>query len=318
MHNDIVNNIKKYNKVYIMPHIHIDLDALGASLGIYKLIESFGLEPCIIIDETKYELGVKRALETIKNSNINIKKLFSSNISSEDLIVVVDCNKKNMVQNKEIFSLCNNVLIIDHHIENKDTINTVYKYIDVDCSSACEIITDLLVENNVVVNKTVADIMLAGITIDTNNFTIKTKPSTHEAAFKLGEMGADSKNVLYLLKEDIKEFIDMQKVIFDTEIINNIYAVCVGDKSTIYKKEQLSKIADNMLTFDKIEASFCICKINTNIIGISARSLGNIDIEDIMSRLNGGGNKYEAACMMYNVSIETAKEKLINILMEGK
>jgi c-di-AMP phosphodiesterase-like protein len=223
-----------------------------------------------------------------------------------------------MLQNPNIMKFCKNIIIIDHHVESKDIIgNTMYKIIDNNSSSTSEIIVNFAQNMGIKFNSKIADIMLAGITIDTNNFTIKTSAATHEAAAILNNMGANSKYVQYLLKEDITDYINMQKIIFNTQIVDTMYAIATGLKTEIYEKEQLSKIADSLLTFDGVEASFCIGKINTNIIGISARSIGNINVQKIMEKLNGGGNKQDAACMMYNSNIEFAKEKLVNVLNGG-
>ncbi len=311
------NIINEFDKVILVPHSEIDLDALAASLGLYVFLSAMEKEVYINIDEENKELGVRRALEKINklNLNININKLDQISISEQSLIIIVDFHKKEMAQNKEIFKLCKNIIIIDHHIENKEHINNyILKYIDDEASSTTEIIYDFLMEKKVIIPNYISTVMLAGLTLDTNNFTIKTSEKTHEVAAGLTKCGAISKEVQYLLKEDLKEYISMQKIIFNTEIVNKIFAITVGKKTEIYSKEQLAKIADSLLQFDEIEASFCIGKINSNIIGISARSLGNIDVEKIMNKLNGGGHLTDAACQMYNITLDKAKEELLKII----
>lgn len=314
------DSINKYEKIILIPHNEIDLDALASSLGMYILLDKLGKEVIINIDEKNTELGVKRALEKIEKLelNINISKLENINVSENDLIIILDFHKKEMAQNSEIFKQCKNIIVIDHHIENKEFIsNYVLKYIDEDSSSTTEIIYDFLSEEKIYLPNYISTVMLAGITLDTNNFTIKTSEKTHEVAASLTKNGAISKEVQYLLKEDLKDYITMQKIIFNTEIIDKIYAVTVGKKSQIYTKEQLAKIADSLLQFDEVEASFCIGKINSSIIGISARSLGNIDVEKIMNKLNGGGHLTDAACQMYNTTLDKAKNELLKIIKKN-
>lgn len=309
--------LNDYQNIVLIPHNEIDLDALASSMGLYIFLEKLDKKVYINIDETNMELGVKRAIQKVKNLNMNIdiKQLKNIEVDTNTLLIVLDCHKKDMTQNPDIFKMSSNVIIIDHHIENKDKINNcILKHIDDEASSTTEIIFDLLNTKNIDIPDYIATIMLAGLTLDTNNFSIKTTEKTHEVAALLTKQGAMSKEVQYLLKEDLKEYINMQKIIFNTEIINGIYAITVGKKTEIYNKEQLAKIADSLLQFDEIEASFCIGKINSNIIGISARSLGNVNVQKIMEKLNGGGHLTDAACQMYNTTLTEAKKSLLKII----
>jgi len=158
--------------------------------------------------------------------------------------------------------------------------------------------------------------MLGGIVIDTNNFTLKTSDITYENASYLIKAGADNKEVQYLLKENLEEYFKIQKNIEDVIIIDKKYAVCICDNE-IHDKEFLAKIALTLLTFDDIEVSFSIGKINEDTIGISTRSIGNIDASSYMKKLGGGGHITDAACQISNISINEAKEKLLSIIKEG-
>lgn len=319
-YNKFIDVINQYEKIVLIPHNEVDLDALGSALGLYSFLSNLKKELYINIDEENLELGVKRALYKIKelDMNINVEKLCNIVVDSSTLLIMLDFHKKDMAQNSDIFRITDNIIIIDHHIEGKDSIkNCILKYIDDESSSTSEIIYDLLDAENIMIPNYIATIMLAGITVDTNNFSIKTDGKTHEVAAALSKRGANSKEVQYLLKEDLKEYVSMQKIIFNTETIDKIFAISVGKRTEIYSKEQLAKIADSLLQFDEIEASFCIGKINSNIIGISARSLGNIDVEKIMNKLNGGGHLTDAACQMYNTTLDKAKNELLKIIKKN-
>lgn len=309
--------LNDYEKIVLIPHNEIDLDALGSSIGLYMFLETLNKEVYINIDETNTELGVKRAIQKIKDLDLNldIKNLNNIEVDSNTLLIILDHHKKEMSQNQDIYKLSKNIVIIDHHIEGRESIsNCIIKYIDEEASSTVEIIFDLLSNKNINIPNYIATVMLAGLTLDTNNFTIKTTEKTHEVAAELTKQGAISKEVQYLLKEDLKQYINMQKIIFNTEIVNGMYAITTGKRSEIYSKDQLAKIADSLLQFDDIEASFCIGKINTNIVGISARSLGNINVQKIMEKLNGGGHVTDAACQMYNTNLIEAKKELLKII----
>lgn len=311
---EVLNN---YQKIVLIPHNEIDLDALGSAIGLYIFLERLDKEVYINIDETNTELGVKRAIQKMKDLNLNldIKSLNNIEVNSDTLLIVLDHHKKDMSQNPDIYKMSKNIIVIDHHIEGKDSINScILKHIDEDASSTTEIIYDFISNKNINIPDYIATVMLAGLTLDTNNFTIKTTDITHEVAASLTKQGAIPKEVQYLLKEDLKQYINMQKIIFNTEIVNGEYAITTGKRTEIYSKDQLAKIADSLLQFDDIEASFCIGKINTNIVGISARSLGNINVQKIMEKLNGGGHATDAACQMYNTSLVEAKKELLKIL----
>lgn len=316
-YNQFLEILNNYEDVILIPHNEIDLDALGSSVGLYVFLEGLGKKTYINIDEADTELGVKRAIQKLKdlNMNLDIKPLKNIDVNVNTLLIILDHHKKEMSQNSDIYKLSKNLIIIDHHIEGKESINNcLLKYIDNEASSTTEIVFDLLANKKINIPNYIATIMLAGLTLDTNNFTIKTNEKTHEVAAKLTKQGAMSKEVQYLLKEDLKQYINMQKIIFNTEIINGIYAIAVGKKTEIYNKEQLAKISDSLLQFDGIEASFCIGKINTNVIGISARSLGDVNVQKIMEKLNGGGHVTDAACQIYNTSLNEAKNQLLKII----
>ena len=316
-YNKFIDIVSQYENIVLIPHNEIDLDALGSTLGLYSFFSPLQKKLYINIDEENLELGVKRALQKIKelDMNINIQKLNNIEVDSNTLLIMLDFHKKDMAQNPDIFKMSDKIIIIDHHIEGRESVkNCILKYIDDEASSTSEIIYDLLDAENIIIPNYIATIMLAGITVDTSNFSIKTDGKTHEVAAALSKRGAISKEVQYLLKEDLKEYISMQKIIFNTEIVDKIFAISVGKRTEIYTKEQLAKIADSLLQFDEIEASFCIGKINSNIIGISARSLGNIDVERVMNKLNGGGHLTDAACQMYNTTLEKAKNELLKII----
>ena len=312
----LTNMISDYEQVILIPHNEIDLDALGASLGMYLVLAKYNKQIIINYEETTPELSVGRALNKIKSLNLNIsfEKLDDIDNTKKTLLVMIDHHKKDMSQNKEIYNIFSDIVILDHHIESKTINKPILKYKDDEASSTSEIVYDFIELENISVPNYILTVMLAGITVDTNKFTLKTSANTHEVAAKLTKNGAEAKEVQYLLKEDLLNYKQMQKLIFKTEIYDKIYAITVGSSNQIYEKEELAKISDSTLQFDGVEASFTIAKINTNIIGISARSMGSVDVEYIMKKLNGGGHKTDAACQMFNTTLEDAHNMLIKIL----
>ena len=224
-------------------------------------------------------------------------------LDDKSLLVIVDVNKKSLLQNSEVLEKFKNIIVIDHHGVGIDTINIpqAHLFIDTSASSTCEIITGLFEYENYVLEPTVATTILAGIVLDTNNFIIKTDKETYHAAYYLAKCGADSRGVQYLLKQDIKEYVEMQKVITEVKVIKKI-AISKGLQTKVYRREDLAKIADTILLFNNIEASFVIGKID-NGVGISSRSMGNINVGQIMEEFGGGGDNHEAAAKITDRSL---------------
>jgi len=306
--------INMSDEVFITAHKYIDLDALGAILGIYYIVNNLGKNAYIVIDDEEINPEVKRALSTIKKVDDITPKKYSeieSLINDKSLLIVTDTNKKTRVQNEELLKI-NEKIVIDHHVESKSVIEGLsYKFIDTNSSSATEIVLDLVNELNIYIPAEISTIMLAGMYIDTNGFTIKTSEKTHIYASMLYKFGADSKEAQYLLKQNFNEFKRRQKLTLATEIYDE-YAVTTSDSE--YSGTELAKASDVLLTFNNVEASFSIAKLDDDVVGISARSLGNVDVEKVMLHFNGGGHKTDAACQIKGKNVKEVKKELLKFL----
>ena len=318
---EIIKYINELNKmivnstnIFIMGHRYLDLDALGSAIGIYEYIKEKGKRPAIIINDKKNEKAVKKVLDDIKDE-YSFKKSnnIKDKISKDSLLIIVDTNKDYLLQDKELFNMFKRIVVIDHHDENKQSIKKGLLIIDKDASSACEMITDLLDKENIKIDKKTATILLSGIVLDTNNYVIKTTKETYRTSYILSLQGADPRYVQYLLKQDLKEYVARQKVITDVKQIKNI-AISKGKSKIVYRREDLAKIADTLLQFDKIKASFVIGKLENGEVGISARSLGTINVGKILEKFNGGGDENEAGATVKDSNTKKVEEDLKNII----
>jgi c-di-AMP phosphodiesterase-like protein len=174
-------------------------------------------------------------------------------------------------------------------------------------------LTELLSKKKIKVDEDIATILLSGIVLDTNNFVIKTTKDTYKASYILADQGAKPDFVQFLLKQDIKKYVERQKVITSVKQIKNV-AITTGRSTIKYRREELAKIADTLLQFDKIEASFVIGKLDNKSIGVSARSLGNINVGKILEIFNGGGDENEAGACINNTTIKKVNEEILNII----
>ena len=306
--------IRKSDSIFVSGHKSLDLDAIGACIGIKTIARCLKKKCYIIIDDTEHELSVSKVLDEIKD---DIKIIKSSEVSDlckkNSTLVVVDTNKTNMIQNDKILHCFNNIIVIDHHQENDQSINGI-NLIDITKSSACEIIADLIKLYRMVPTKEEATMILSGIILDTCNYTKKVSDNTYYSSYFLAAYGASSQKVRYYLKEDIKNYIIRNKVIMNVKVIKDKYAVSVADKNEKYKKEDLAKIADTLLNFNGIDASFVIANRIDGGVGISARSEGLVDVGKINEEFGGGGDIYHAASFIKDMQLKEVEKQLTELL----
>ena len=289
----IINERKKINKVvnkaktvFLMAHKDLDLDALGSSIGMYMLLKRRKKKCYIIIDDKTHEPGVEKILreldgviEIVKSENIDE---YVNPTASKNLLVILDTNKSELVQSPELLKKFENKLIIDHHDLGKTSIKDGVMINDDKVSSACEMVTNLIEYYDVEVDSYYATILLAGIVLDTNNYTLNTTAETFYTSYYLTSLGASAKKVQYLLKQDIEEYTERQKLMAAIETLPGNVAFTKATQNTIYRREDLAKVAETLLFFNNIEASFVVGRIGKNTIGVSARSLGSYDISKIL------------------------------------
>lgn len=311
----IKQKIKLSKNIFIMAHKNLDLDALGACIGVSSICSYFHKKNYIIIDDVKNELGVEKVLNEIgRNYNIIKSNEVPKYYHRNSILMIVDTNKAQLLQSDKILHYFKQIIILDHHQETDQTISNTDRIIDKDASSACEIVTNLIENYHVELDSKPATFILAGIVLDTNNFTVKTTTKTYQAAYYLAEQGADPRKVQYFLKQDLKDYIIRQKVITDVKVIHDKYAVSVAPDKLKYKREELAKIADTLLQFNHIEASFVLGNRTDGGVGLSARSEGNINVGEIAEMLGGGGDNHDAAAQIKNLTLKEAEIELMKIL----
>ena len=306
--------IRGSKNVFLMAHKDLDLDALGSCIGLSTILGQKKKNCYIIIDDKNHELGVEKVLRELEGC---IKIIKSEEVDrylypklSKNLLIILDTNKTELVQSKDILKKIEKKVIIDHHDTSKTTIKGALTIIDNEVSSTCEMIAELVEHYDVELEPYYATVLLSGIVLDTNNFTLKTTAETYYAAYYLSSLGASAKKVQYLLKQDIMDYTERQKLLADIQTINNRIAFTKATPYTIYRREDLAKVADTLLFFNNIEASFVIGKIGKDTVGISARSLGNYNISKILEKLGGGGDTYNGAARFEKTTISKVEQML--------
>ncbi|OZM56585.1 hypothetical protein CIB95_10170 [Lottiidibacillus patelloidae] len=316
--------ILQSDKVIVMGHIHPDMDAIGAAIGILKVAEANEKEAYIVLDDEDIHVGIKKLIDELKKD----KKLWAHFItkdeayeeSTEDtLLVVVDTHKPSMVIEPRLLKEIDHVVVIDHHRRGEEFIkDPVLVYMEPYASSTAELITELLEyqPNGVKMNMLESSALLAGIIVDTKNFTLRTGARTFDAASYLRAGNADTALVQKFLSEDQTQYVQRSKLVERATIHNNGVAIAKGLESEVYNKVILAQAADTLLTLSGVSASFVISKTKENSVSISARSLGEINVQVIMEKMNGGGHLTNAATQLEEVSIDGATEQLLTIIEE--
>lgn len=309
--------LRKASNVFIMGHKNLDMDALGASVGMKHYCDKLKKRSFVIIEDKKFEESVGKALNYIKeNIKINIGKLkdFENKINENSLLVIVDTYSEKRVQAPKAIEKFKNIIIIDHHLFGKPLTDDYF--IDSKISSTCEIVGNLFKRRRATINKHIATILYDGIMIDSNNFTVKTTHKTLEIAAYLLKNGVNNKVIQSFHKTNMEEYTKIQKIIFKTEFYKKQYAIVVCRGDVIYDIPDLAKISDTLLMFDKIEEAYTIGYVAKGIIGVSARSHTN-NVSIVMKKLGGGGHKTHAACQI-DVSDDKRTLKDIKKLIKGE
>ena len=313
--NEIIN---KYDNFIIMGHKDPDLDSLGSSLGLYEIIESFDKKAYLFLNDKHleyYNTNISQAFQAfdkMERDIVCVNERNYSKIKGKTLLIVVDVHSEERLEYPKLIDKFDTI-VLDHHIKNKNYIkDTKFLYIDSNLSSMSELITFYAEYVNIDLDNVIATILLAGIEIDTNGFNLKTTSSTYEAASTLMEMGADSILKQELLKESKEEYMKRATFIRNSFMINDNIAMCLINTESTTK--ELAEVAQELLTFEDVKASFVIGKLNENTIGVSSRSLGDIDVSTIMKELGGGGNSSNAATQVKDKTLKEIKQEIIDLI----
>lgn len=310
--------LRKSSDIFVMGHKYIDLDALGSIVGFCEYAKEFRLKPKIILNDTRLESGVSKAIDEMGNKYIIVKSSKIKNKIKEDsLLVIMDTNKKELLQDSSLFDEFKNVLVIDHHDKTKKTIKNGLVVIDEDSSSTCEMVGELLEYKKINISSIAANLLLAGIVLDTNNFVLNTTGNTFRVCHYLTLNNAEPIFVQNLLKQNIKKYFKRQAILTNVKVYGKI-AITFSKSGQTYRREDLARVADTLIQFNKIEAAFVIGSLNKKEIGISARSLGEIKVGKILEGFGGGGTEHNAGASILNSNIRTVKLELLKIIKEIK
>ncbi|GEB78320.1 MULTISPECIES: DHH family phosphoesterase [Sporolactobacillus] len=316
------------DQVMIMGHQAPDLDSIGSCIGILKIAHANGRSAKIIMDDAHNVSGISKLIEELKKqknlwSNFITAERAADQMTKRTLMVVVDTHRPSMVAAPSLLADVHRVVVIDHHRRAEEFIkDSVLVYMEPYASSTAELVTELLEyqPNERPLDVIEATAMLGGIAVDTKNFTLRTGFRTFDAASYLRAHGADTILVQKFLSDDLDQFNQRAKLIRKTELYKSNAAIAVGEADQTYDQVLLAQTADTLLMLEGIRTSFVIGKRKDGLIGVSARSLGDMNVQIIMESLGGGGHLNNAATQMADITLEEAVDrvkKAVDLYLEG-
>ncbi len=311
--------IKESDNVLIMGHKFSDLDSVGASIGMNSIINKGKSKNSYIVINKKETLALA-LIESVESQSE--KMIFLSEeealkiISDKTLLIIVDTHSDSFIESKKIYKMCKKIVVIDHHRMMVNHINNaVVFYHEPFASSASEMVTELaqyLSDN--VLNRLESEALLAGIMLDTKNFVLKTGSRTFDAAAYLRRRGADTVEVKRMFSNSIDTYKVKYQLVSGAEIFNNCAIAC-AEEGMANIRVACAQAADELLSIQGVNASFVIYKDNDEI-NISARSLGDVNVQVIMEAMGGGGHQTMAGVQIKNENIEYVRENLAKIISE--
>lgn len=313
--------ILKSTSVFISGHKNPDMDSFGSSLGLWSMIRDQDKKAYIILSEVTpaiknlYEYAIKK-IDGLQRFIITPEESYEK-IEPSSLVIITDNHRRNSIEEPRLLDKNSNIVIIDHHRRGSDYIeNSILTYEEPSASSASELVTEMIMymNENVKIDKVVAEGLLAGIMVDTKNFSQQTGIRTFESAALLKENGADSVIVKKLFSDDLDTLRIKSEIISSVEVYKENYILGSYDEENESSTLIASLAADELIGVQNIEASF-VMVISKNKIHISGRSSGKVSVQLIMEKLNGGGHRTMAATQL-DTTMEEAKILLKKAISE--
>ncbi len=314
------------DRVIIMGHKIGDADSFGAAMGIYRAAVEMKKEAHIVVNDITAAL--RPLYEAFVDNPAYPEDLFLNSGNVEEyadkntMVVVVDTNKPEITECRELLKMTETVVVLDHHRQGSEVIEgAVLSYIEPYASSACEMVAELLqyIVDDVRLPGLEASSMYAGIMVDTNNFMNRAGVRTFEAAAFLRRSGADITFVRKLFREDMETYRAKAKIISSAEVFREVYAIARGEDMQVDSPTLVgAQAANELLDIGNVKASFVLTKYNGKIY-VSARAIDELNVQIIMERLGGGGHINTAGAQFDHTDMEKAIEVLketINVMIE--
>ena len=319
----ISDKIRSVDQVFVVGHKNLDMDALGSAVGMQLFASNITENSYAVYDADQMSPDIERAVNFLEKEGVT--KLLSLAdamrlVTKRSLLILVDHSKTALTLSKGFYELFTQTIVIDHHRRDQDfPENAVITYIESGASSASELVTELIQFQNSKKNRLSrmqASVLMAGMMLDTKNFTSRVTSRTFDVASYLRTRGSDSIAIQEIAATDFEEYREVNELILQGRKLGADVLIAQAKDSTTYDTVVISKAADAMLAMSGIEASFVLAKNTQGFISISARSRSKINVQRIMEELGGGGHFNLAAAQIENMSLTEVGDKLTQLVLD--
>lgn len=313
--------IEQSENVIILGHEMPDLDCLGSALGIYRCCKNLNKNPKIVLNKVNAAIANlwSELEEDEEYTDVFVSSMEAIQLCTKNtLLVVVDVHRPGFTESKQLLSKTEKVVIIDHHRRGTEFIeNAVITYIEPYASSTSELVTEILqyMFEKTKIKQIEAEALLAGIFIDTKNFSFQTGVRTFEAASFLRRVGADTTLTRQLFQDDMETFLTRADVVKSATMFKSNIAISKIPHEAKSPALVAAQAADELLNIKGINASFVLSQVNGDVF-ISGRSLGDINVQVVLEKLGGGGHLTVAGAQLLGVTIEEAISKIKTAIEE--
>lgn len=317
MANAVAELVKDSTKIYAMGHKFADMDSVGACVAACSIARKFGKPYKIVIDldknVSKHLISKMREDEDYRNAFISPQEALMQ-ADAKTLLFIVDTNNPEQVEDENLLVACNRVVVVDHHRRAASYIDKADLTLhEPSASSACELMSEVMQEIMEIsdIKRSEADAVLAGIVLDTKNFTIRTGERSFDAAAFLRRAGAETVEVKKMLQNDMRDTVTKYKVMQTAKLYRDSIAIALQDEPL--DRVVAAQVADELLNISSVETSFVIYAAAGGV-NISARAIGNLNVQIIMENLGGGGNSNAAAVRIENIDLREAVNSLFSAI----
>ncbi|MEY8462862.1 DHH family phosphoesterase [Streptococcus merionis] len=315
----ISDKIRSVDQVFVVGHRHLDMDALGSAIGMQHFAQNIMPNAYTVYDEKDMFSDIARAIARLKEEEteklVTVEEAIDM-VTPQSLLIMVDHSKTSLTLSKELYEQFSQVIVVDHHRRDSDfPENAVISYIESGASSACELVTELLqfqAGKKKRLTRLQASLLMAGIMLDTKNFSSRVTSRTFDVASYLRSCGSDSVEIQNISATDFDEYREVNELILNGQRVRPEVIVAKADNGKVYDRVVMSKAADTMLTMSGIEATFVLCQTEDGEVAISARSRNKVNVQKIMEDMGGGGHFGQAAAQIQGQTLE----QVYNTLMD--
>lgn len=314
----ISDKLKTVDAVFVVGHRNLDMDALGAAVGMQHFAQNIMNNAYMVYNPSEMSPDIERAIIKLSEENCsNILPLSEAQkkVTNQSLLIMVDHSKIGLTLSQDFYQQFSQVVIVDHHRRDADfPKNSILTYIESGASSASELVTELIQFQNDKHHKLgrlQASLLMAGVMLDTKNFTARVTARTFDVASYLRTRGSDNLEIQHIAATDFEEYRQMNELVLKGHKLTDQIMVACGEDHHAYDSVIPSKAADTLLAMAGVEAAFVVTRRTADYVAISARSHSKINVQKIMEEMGGGGHFNLAATQIFHASVEEVYARLI-------